>query len=105
MDKEEGVVVQALASTQNEVVPKPWYTKFKRLFIFLLVPLRMCVLYYMDIMSDVMQSIGLYMNCHPNYFSGSLAIMVSSYMITTLYVKIMLGYDWCKSMFYPWQFE
>ena len=105
MDKEEGVVVQALVSTQNKVVPKPWYTKFKRLFIFLLVPLRMCVLYYMDIMSDVMQSIGLYMNCHPNYFSVSLAIMVSSYMITTLYVKIMLGYDWCKAIFFPWRFE
>ena len=105
MDKEEGEVAQALDANQDKVAPRPWYRKFKRLFIFLLVPLRMCVLYYMDIMSDVLQSIGLYMNCHKNYFSVSLAIMLSSYMITTFYVKIMLGYSWCKAIFYPWKFE
>ena len=84
---------------------KPWYFHFHRFFVFLLLPLRMCVLYYLDILSDIMQSIGLYMNCHVRYFSVSLSIIVSSYLITALHVKFSLKYSWCESIFFPWQFE
>ena len=102
--------IQVLASNtencqnQDEVVPKPqkpWYFHFHRFFIFLFVPLRMCVLYYLDILSDIMQSIGLYENCHEKYFSVSMSIIVSSYMITVLYVKFMfVELSWCESIFY-----
>ena len=79
---------------------QPWYFKFKKYIIFLLVPLRMCLLYYMDILSDIMQSIGLYMNCHPRYFSVSISIVFTSYLITVLYVRLVLRCSWSRSIFY-----
>ena len=107
MDEEDSVTAPNAGNPENqdEVVPDQWHIPFKRLFIFLLVPLRMCVLYYMDILSDILQSIGLYMNCHVKYFSVSASIIVSSYMLTALYVRFSLGYKWSTSIFFPWRFE
>ena len=111
LDEEDSVTILSPPSNaenpenQDKVVPDQWHIPFKRLFIFLLVPLRMCVLYYMDILSDILQSIGLYMNCHVKYFTVSASIIVSSYMITALYVRFSLGYKWSTSIFFPWRFE
>ena len=108
LDGGESKLIQASAAEIHETPdephldpkPNPYCLSLKKYFIFFLVPFRMCVLYYMDILSDIMQSIGLFNNCHVKFFSVSLSIILSSYMITVLYVRFVLRCSWSKSIFY-----
>ena len=111
LDEEESELIQVLPTIsengecQDEVPQKTWYTNIKRYFIFLLVLLQMSGLHDMAILSDIMQGLGLYMNCHVKYFTLSLSIIVSSYLITIIYVRFSFECSWCQSIFFPLQFE
>ena len=103
VDKKKSEATNTENQENQGVAPKPqksWLSSFKRFSIFLVVPVRMCVLYYMDILSDILQSFGLYMNCHDKFFLVSISIIVSSYMVTVLYVKFVLKCSWCEAIFY-----
>ena len=103
VDKTKSETTNTENQDNQEVAPKPqksWLSSFKRFSIFLVVPVRMCVLYYMDILSDILQSFGLYMNCHDKFFLVSISIIVSSYMVTVLYVRFVLKCSWCEAIFY-----
>ena len=76
-----------------------------RLLIFLAIPIRIFTLYYMDILSDVMQAASYYSNCHFESFVALASILASSYFITAIYIKIILGMSWSKAIWYPWVFE
>ena len=103
VDKTKSETTNTENQDNQEAAPKPqksWLSSFKRFSIFLVVPVRMCVLYYMDILSDILQSFGLYMNCHDKFFLVSISIIVSSYMVTVLYVRFVLKCSWCEAIFY-----
>ena len=72
---------------------------------FMWVPIRICGLYYADVLSDIFQMFGLYNNCHTNFFLISLGIVVSSYIVTVFYIKYSTNRKWSKAFFYPWIFE
>ena len=73
--------------------------------LFVWIPIRMCGLYYADVLSDILQMFGLYNNCHVDYFLISLGIIASSYIITVVYIKFAENLKWSKAFFYPWIFE
>ena len=80
-----------------------WYLKMFALFIW--IPIRICGLYYADVLSDILQMFGLYNNCHIEMFFVSFSIVVSSYFTTVFYIKYSENLPWSKAFFYPWIFE
>ena len=73
--------------------------------MFIWIPIRMCGLYYADVLSDILQMFGLYNNCHINFFLISLCIVASSYIVTVVYIKFDENLKWSKALFYPWIYE
>ena len=57
-------------------------------------------LYYEDILSDVIIMITLYGNCHYKYFGLSVAILITSYFTTVLYLRFNLNETWRRAVFY-----
>ena len=55
----------------------------------------------MDVMSDLIQVLNLYKNCHNWLCLGSIGIVMSSYWTTSLYVKFVEGLKWSKALIYP----
>ena len=72
---------------------------------FILAPFKSCGLYYADILSDLLQTVSLYNNCHYDFFHISLTIITSSYLITVVYIKNRTNQTWTTCFFYPWSFE
>ena len=58
------------------------------------------VLYYGDLLSDIINMITLHQNCHYKYFVLSLAILVLSYLTTVLYLRFNLNETWRRAVFY-----
>ena len=55
----------------------------------------------MDLLSDIVQTISLYKNCHNDLCGGSIAIVISSYVTTALYVKFEQNSSWFEAFSYP----
>lgn len=82
-----------------------WKRLFKWIwhaFLILVVPIRICGLYYADIISDILQSINLRYNCHYDLFGLSLGIVVTSYVTTTIYLKFQENLEWSRAIKYPY---
>ena len=75
---------------------------FWNFLLFLAFPIRMVVLYYSDILSDLFQTVNFYNNCHIRYFSVSLGIIISSYIITAVFVKLTSKWSWLQSLCFHW---
>ena len=58
------------------------------------------VLYYGDLLSDVINLITLYRNCHFKYFGLSFVILVVSYFTTVLYLRFNLNETWRRAISY-----
>ena len=76
-----------------------------QIVLFILIPIRMCGIYYCDVLSDILQMLSLYNNCHIDFFITSLLILVTSHMITVVYVKVHSNLTRTSALFYPWIFE
>ena len=57
-------------------------------------------LYYLDLSSDVYIMITLYGNCHFKYFGLSVAILITSYFTTVLYLRFNLNETWRRAVSY-----
>ena len=79
-----------------------WF--IKTLLLFLLIPFRMCGLYIMDIVSDIIQIISLYKNCHSDFSGLSFGIIMSSYFTTSLFIKFDQNSKLSKAFAYPVRF-
>ena len=77
----------------------------KSFVFFLLIPIKMFGLYYADILSDILQTVSLYNNCHSSICALSVGIILLSYVITTVYIKFTENLRWSKAFLYPWLFE
>ena len=77
-----------------------WY--IKTFALFLLIPIRMFALYYMDILSDVAQTFTLFNNCHGDYGAISFAIIASSYLFSSIYIKLVDNLKWFQSFMHPY---
>ena len=58
------------------------------------------VLYYGDLLSDIINMITLHQNCHYKYLVLSLAILVVSYLTTVLYLRFNLNETWRRAICY-----
>ena len=76
-----------------------------QIVLFIVIPIRMCGIYYCDVLSDILQMLSLYNNCHLDFFITSVLILVSSHMITVIYVKVHSNLTRTSALFYPWIFE
>ena len=77
----------------------------KSFVFFLLIPIKMFGLYYADILSDILQTVSLYNNCHSTICALSVGIILLSYVITTVYIKFTENLMSSKAFLYPWLFE
>ena len=57
-------------------------------------------LYYGDLLSDLINMITLYRNCHSKYFGLSFTILVVSYFTTVLYLRFNLNETWRRAVSY-----
>ena len=55
----------------------------------------------MDVISDLIQIENLFKNCHNWLCLGSIGILFSSYLTTSLYLKYFEGLKWSKALIYP----
>ena len=55
----------------------------------------------MDVISDLIQLLNLYKNCHNGLCGGSIGILISSYLSTSIYIKFDEGLKWSKALRYP----
>ena len=62
----------------------------------------MFALYYMDILSDVAQTFTLFNNCHGDYGAISFAIIASSYLFSSIYIKLVDNLKWFQSFMHPY---
>ena len=62
----------------------------------------MFALYYMDILSDVAQTFTLVNNCHSDYGAISSAIIASSYLFSSIYIKLVDNLKWFQSFMHPY---
>ena len=60
-------------------------------------------LYYSDVLSDLFQTISFYNNCHFRYFGVSITIIVTSYIITAVFVKLTTKWTWTQAFKFPWK--
>ena len=72
---------------------------------FILAPFKSCGLYYADILSDILQTVSLYNNCHSTICALSVGIILLSYVITAVYIKFTENLMFSKAFLYPWRFE
>ena len=80
-----------------------WYLKNFALIGF--TALKMFGLYYADVLSDILQTVSLYNNCHRMICAVSVGIITSSYAITALCIKFTKNWKWSSAVFFPWVFE
>ena len=79
-----------------------FYIQFlKKVLNILLGPILAFVLFYSDILTDFSNTIADFCNCNYLYGTVSLAIMLSSYMTTVIYLKFALKESLCSSLSYP----
>ena len=76
--------MQLLFQDQAEQVERNAIWFAKTFLLIIIIPIRMCALYYMDIFSDVFQTMTLFINCHSEYAAYSIAIMISSFLTTAI---------------------
>ena len=76
-------------------------TTFMKTILTIIGPFcSLVVLYYGDLLSDIINMITLYQNCHYKYFVLSITILVVSYFTTALYLKFNLNESWRRAVFY-----
>ena len=86
-------------------MPQTWEQLKRKLWMKMILTIigpfwSLVVLYYGDILSDMINMITLYQNCHFKYFGLSFTILVVSYFTTALYVKFNLNESWRRAVFY-----
>jgi len=74
----------------------------KKIAITALGPLLDYGLYYYDLYSDTYFTYTLANNCHWRFFASSIGILVSSYIITVVYLRCHLQENWMKSFMFPY---
>ena len=67
--------------------------------------IKMCGLYYADILADLLQTVSLYNNCHREIWAVSVGIIALSFFTTAIYTKFAENLRWSKAILYPWLFE
>ena len=80
-----------------------WY--LKKLAMIGFIAMKMFGLYYADVLSDILQTVSLYNNCHKMICAISVGIITSSYVITSLCIKFTKNLKWSSALFFPWVFE
>ena len=71
----------------------------------LLMPIFKWILYHIDIASDLWQAWEFYTNCHYIYFASNIGIIISSFLVTSIYAKFYLGLRWLDSIRYMVRYE
>ena len=104
--KETTPKIEDITEVSNDQTQKKNTSCFiLQIVLFILIPIRMCGIYYCDVLSDILQMLSLYNNCHLDFFITSLLILVTSHMITVVYVKVHSNLTRTSALFYPWIFE
>ena len=86
-------------------MPQTWEQLKRKLWMKMILTIigpfwSLVVLYYGDILSDLINMITLYQNCHYKYFGLSLTILVVSYLTTVLYLRFNLNETWRRAVCY-----
>ena len=69
----------------------------------LFIPLLIYCLYYYDLLTDFVNTITLFQNCHKYLGLASMSIMLSSYTTTVLYLIFQMEEKISVAIFYPFQ--
>ena len=77
-------------------------TLVAKIFLTMIGPMLTYGLYYLDLFSDTYNMITLFINCHFYYGVMSLAIMLLSYITTTICLKYKFDQDFKKALLYPY---
>ena len=85
--------------------PETFLQRFKECLVKILLtlsgPIFTYGLYYIDIFSDLLFMITLFINCHKYYGITSLSIICVSYATTSVFVKFKFNIEFKKSLRYP----
>ena len=103
--KETTPKIEDVTEIINDQTQKNTSCFILQIVFFIVIPIRMCGFYYCDVLSDILQMLSLYNNCHIDFFISSLLILVTSHMITVVYVKVHSNLTRTSALFYPWIFE
>ena len=58
-------------------------------------------LFLMDYLSDIVQTVSLYKNCHNDFCGISLLVIASSYFTSAICIKFGENLEWPKALSYP----
>ena len=69
----------------------------------LFIPLLTYGLYNFDLLTDLLNTVTLFQNCHTYLGLISMSIMLSSYITTVLYLKFEMEEKMSVALLYPFQ--
>ena len=71
----------------------------------LIIPLLTYCVYYYDILTDLLNAITLFQNCHKYLGMTSISIIFSSYITTLLYLKFQMEEKITVALLYPFHYS
>ena len=73
-----------------------------QLFEILFGPMSTYGFYHYDIITDIMQTVNLFQNCHHRYGILSICFILISYLTTVIHLIYFMEKDKFTAMFYPY---